>query len=104
MIFDGRQVSLAALCLVCVSCAASTGPPAADGGSPATEPTPEIVGIAFEPLRSRTPSGDALPHMELTGLLFLPDEQLLLWNKSGRISHHALSPEIERWIRGLPSL
>ena len=54
----------------------------------------EIVGIAFEPLRSQTRLGDAVPHMELTGLVFLPDEQgLLLWDKSGRISHHALTPE-----------
>lgn len=53
-----------------------------------------IIGISFEPLRSRTPSGDAVPHMELTGLLFLPGEQgLLLWDKSGQVTHHALTPD-----------
>jgi glucose/arabinose dehydrogenase len=57
-------------------------------------PQEEIIGIGFEPLRSRTAAGDAVPHMELTGLAFLPGDQgLLLWDKSGRISHHALTPD-----------
>lgn len=68
---------------------------AADSGaSSAPQVSEEIVGIAFEPLRSRTAAGDAVPHTELTGVLFLPAEQgLLTWDKSGRIAHHALTAD-----------
>lgn len=87
---------LAAVCLVSASCAPAEPPQptAAIARDETLASTQEIVGVSFEPLRSRRQTGDAVPHMELTGILFLPGDQgLLLWDKSGRLSHHALTPE-----------
>ncbi|HET8933320.1 MAG TPA: hypothetical protein VFN67_07780 [Polyangiales bacterium] len=36
-------------------------------------------------MQSMLQAGDAVPHMELTGVLFLPGDQgLLLWDKTSR--------------------
>lgn len=55
-------------------------------------PATSVSGIDFLQLDARTATGDTVAHMELTGLLFLPHLRgLLVWQKSGRISHYSLS-------------
>jgi glucose/arabinose dehydrogenase len=49
------------------------------------------VGLSFVPIETHTagPSQQTVAHMELTGLIFLPDDRgLLVWEKGGRVSHY----------------
>lgn len=53
-------------------------------------------GLAFVPIETHTTlgGGQTVAHMELTGLLFLPEDRgLLVWEKSGRVSHYRLDTE-----------
>jgi hypothetical protein len=68
----------------------------ADSGTVAPEP----VGISFQPIATLTEGPDAqtVAHMALTGLLFLPGGRgVLVWEKSGRITHYALHVDSLIW-------
>lgn len=71
-----------AACLVLGLFACQAEPPA---------PVEPELGLAFIQMETRSAEGDdqTVAHMELTGLLFLPDAQgLLVWEKSGRVVHY----------------
>jgi glucose/arabinose dehydrogenase len=54
------------------------------------------VGVAFVPLETHTTAEAAqtVAHMELTGLVFLPEDRgLLVWEKGGRVSHYRPDPD-----------
>jgi glucose/arabinose dehydrogenase len=49
------------------------------------------VSLSFVPVETHTASGtqQTVAHLELTGLLFLPENRgLLVWEKTGRVSHY----------------
>ena len=54
-------------------------------------PVEPELGLAFIPVETRTSEseGQTIAHMELTGLLFLPNKLgLLVWEKNGRVVHY----------------
>ena len=59
-------------------------------------PVEPELGLAFIPVETRTSEieGQTIAHMELTGLLFLPNKQgLLVWEKNGRVVHYQLDSD-----------
>ncbi len=74
-----------ATAIVLLTGAIGCGPAPTEGaGSPSLGPK-----LVFTPLETRNHASQTVAHMELTGLLFLPEDRgLLVWEQAGRISHY----------------
>ena len=64
---------------------------AGDVGDDAAVSLATVRGLRFEPLLTRDRDGQTVAHMELTGIVFLPeDDGLLVWGKTGHLFHYQL--------------